>query len=147
MDPCVPAGGRREEAVERSATTWGGRTEAQSDIERIHTHDPTTLKMSNASTSNTKTTFCAAASVVAALAAVAALTMRTTDNQKGKAKQDPTATEIKRPGIVHGVAGLIGNTPLMRIESLSELTGCEMLVSRCMGRDVRRATCDVRCSM
>ncbi|PWN25917.1 pyridoxal phosphate-dependent enzyme, beta subunit, partial [Jaminaea rosea] len=29
--------------------------------------------------------------------------------------------------VVRGVAGLIGNTPLMRIESLSELTGCEIL--------------------
>lgn len=29
--------------------------------------------------------------------------------------------------IVDGVAGLIGNTPLMRIQSLSEATGCEIL--------------------
>lgn len=40
----------------------------------------------------------------------------------------PQAT-IARPGVVPGVAGLIGNTPLMRINSLSELTGCEILVS------------------
>ncbi|PIA13842.1 OAS-TL 2 protein [Coemansia reversa NRRL 1564] len=30
-------------------------------------------------------------------------------------------------GIADGVAGLIGNTPLMRINSLSEATGCEIL--------------------
>lgn len=39
----------------------------------------------------------------------------------------PQAT-ISRPGVVRGVPGLIGHTPLMRIESLSELTGCEILV-------------------
>jgi cysteine synthase A len=31
--------------------------------------------------------------------------------------------------IVDGVDGLIGNTPLMRIRSLSEATGCTILVS------------------
>ena len=30
-----------------------------------------------------------------------------------------------RPGVVEGVAGLVGNTPLVRITSLSEATGCE----------------------
>ena len=29
-------------------------------------------------------------------------------------------------GAVDGIAGLIGNTPLVRIRSLSELTGCEV---------------------
>ena len=31
------------------------------------------------------------------------------------------------PGIVEGVEGCIGNTPLLRIKSLSEATGCEVL--------------------
>lgn len=34
-----------------------------------------------------------------------------------------------RPGIVEGVAGLVGNTPLVRIISLSEATGCEASVA------------------
>lgn len=40
----------------------------------------------------------------------------------------------KSPGFVRsmeiadGVVGLIGNTPLMRIKSLSKATGCEILV-------------------
>ena len=29
--------------------------------------------------------------------------------------------------VVHGIPGLIGNTPLMRINSLSDMTGCEIL--------------------
>jgi cysteine synthase A len=35
--------------------------------------------------------------------------------------------DIRSGQIVKGVEGLIGETPLMRIESLSELTGCEIL--------------------
>ena len=35
--------------------------------------------------------------------------------------------DIRAGQIVKGVEGLIGETPLMRIESLSELTGCEIL--------------------
>ena len=35
-----------------------------------------------------------------------------------------------RPGIVEGVVGLVGNTPLVRITSLSEATGCEASSSR-----------------
>jgi cysteine synthase len=35
--------------------------------------------------------------------------------------------DIRAGSVVNGVAGLIGNTPLMRINSLSELTGCEIL--------------------
>lgn len=31
------------------------------------------------------------------------------------------------PAVVHGVAGAIGNTPLIRIASLSDATGCEIL--------------------
>ena len=36
------------------------------------------------------------------------------------------ARQSKQSGIVAGIAGLIGNTPLVRITSLSELTGCEV---------------------
>ena len=32
----------------------------------------------------------------------------------------------RRSQAVNGVAGLIGNTPLVRIQSLSQLTGCEV---------------------
>lgn len=32
-----------------------------------------------------------------------------------------------REGIVDGIEGTIGNTPLIRIKSLSEATGCEVL--------------------
>lgn len=35
--------------------------------------------------------------------------------------------QIRSGQIVRGVEGLIGNTPLMRINSLSDLTGCEIL--------------------
>lgn len=35
--------------------------------------------------------------------------------------------DIRSGQIVQGVEGLIGETPLMRIESLSDLTGCEIL--------------------
>lgn len=31
------------------------------------------------------------------------------------------------PAIVEGIEGCIGNTPLLRIKSLSEATGCEIL--------------------
>ncbi|CAG8569300.1 6690_t:CDS:2 [Paraglomus brasilianum] len=31
-------------------------------------------------------------------------------------------------GIVHGIEGLVGNTPLIRLKSLSEATGCEILL-------------------
>ncbi|EJU05844.1 cysteine synthase [Dacryopinax primogenitus] len=39
----------------------------------------------------------------------------------------PRPIEIRRDEVVKGVMGLIGNTPLMRIESLSEATGCNIL--------------------
>jgi cysteine synthase A len=35
--------------------------------------------------------------------------------------------DIRAGSVVRGVDGLIGNTPLMRINSLSDLTGCEIL--------------------
>ena len=34
--------------------------------------------------------------------------------------------------IVHGLEGLIGDTPLVKIRSLSAKTGCIILVSNCM---------------
>ena len=37
----------------------------------------------------------------------------------------------RRSQAVDGVAGLIGNTPLVRIHSLSELTGCEVVFWAC----------------
>lgn len=58
---------------------------------------------------------------------------------KGKQKrQDDVGSDVedakhqlqdRRTSVVRGVPGLIGSTPLMRIESLSEMTGCEILVS------------------
>lgn len=36
--------------------------------------------------------------------------------------------ETRPRNVVDGVDGLIGNTPLMRIRSLSEATGCTILV-------------------
>jgi cysteine synthase A len=42
----------------------------------------------------------------------------------------PTSGLIARPGppsIVEGIEGCIGNTPLFRIKSLSDETGCEIL--------------------
>lgn len=35
--------------------------------------------------------------------------------------------DVRAGSVVRGVDGLIGNTPLMRINSLSDLTGCEIL--------------------
>ncbi len=39
------------------------------------------------------------------------------------------AIEMRSGEVVRGIEGLIGNTPLMRINSLSDATGCEILVS------------------
>lgn len=59
--------------------------------------------------------------------------------KKGKQnRQDDVGSDVegaerqsqdRRTSIVRGVPGLIGSTPLMRIESLSDMTGCEILVS------------------
>jgi cysteine synthase A len=35
--------------------------------------------------------------------------------------------EIREDEVVHGVLGLVGNTPLVRIESLSRALGCDVL--------------------
>ncbi|CAG8552749.1 44906_t:CDS:2, partial [Gigaspora margarita] len=44
-----------------------------------------------------------------------------------KKKQDVVDNYTKTEEIADGIVGLIGNTPLMRIKSLSEATGCEIL--------------------
>jgi cysteine synthase A len=48
-------------------------------------------------------------------------------NDKGSRRRRVGVIDIRSGQIVKGVEGLIGETPLMRIESLSELTGCEIL--------------------
>lgn len=47
-------------------------------------------------------------------------------------KEQPSRTQDLRartgpPAIVEGIEGCIGNTPLFRIKSLSDETGCEIL--------------------
>ncbi|GET66920.1 PALP-domain-containing protein [Rhizophagus irregularis DAOM 181602=DAOM 197198] len=52
---------------------------------------------------------------------------------KRKNQDDKTTRSLKQPSdirsedIADGIEGLIGNTPLMRIKSLSDATGCEIL--------------------
>jgi cysteine synthase A len=54
---------------------------------------------------------------------------------KRKNQDDKTTRSLKQPSdirsedIADGIEGLIGNTPLMRIKSLSDATGCEILVN------------------
>lgn len=53
-------------------------------------------------------------------------------SQEGQSRRRQDACEVleARPGpptIVDGIEGCIGNTPLFRIKSLSEATGCEIL--------------------
>jgi cysteine synthase A len=43
------------------------------------------------------------------------------------ASVDSLAVRHGPPAIVDGIEGCIGNTPLLRIKSLSEATGCEIL--------------------
>lgn len=42
-------------------------------------------------------------------------------------RADEPRTVRGPPAIVDGIEGCIGNTPLLRIKSLSEATGCEIL--------------------
>jgi cysteine synthase A len=55
------------------------------------------------------------------------------DEIKGSANTDKNDTELLNstrtgpPAIVEGVEGCIGNTPLFRIKSLSDETGCDIL--------------------
>lgn len=44
-------------------------------------------------------------------------------------KSDSPASGRACPAKVQGLAGLIGNTPLIRVASLSEATGCEVNAS------------------
>lgn len=49
---------------------------------------------------------------------------------QSRGRQEPSDVLEARPGpptIVDGIEGCIGNTPLFRIKSLSEETGCEIL--------------------
>ncbi|KAL4786661.1 tryptophan synthase beta subunit-like PLP-dependent enzyme [Aspergillus varians] len=52
-------------------------------------------------------------------------------SQSSKAVQSPTTESLVArhgpPAIVDGIEGCIGNTPLLRIKSLSDATGCEIL--------------------
>ncbi len=64
-------------------------------------------------------------------------------SQPSKPSQD-TATEplVARhgpPAIVEGIEGCIGNTPLLRIKSLSDATGCEILAKA----EVRHGLTDI----
>jgi cysteine synthase A len=43
------------------------------------------------------------------------------------ASADPLIARHGPPAIVGGIEGCIGNTPLLRIKSLSDATGCEIL--------------------
>ncbi|KAJ2501204.1 Cysteine synthase 2 [Coemansia sp. RSA 1972] len=63
---------------------------------------------------------CTAAAVVTAVACYQSWRILNRPENKRTATERSTA-------IVHGVTGLIGNTPLIRINSLSDTTGCEIL--------------------
>ena len=69
---------------------------------------------------------------------VAGVCLALTYNELSRPKREENATEptsrtndlVARPGppaIVEGIEGCIGNTPLFRIKSLSDETGCEIL--------------------
>lgn len=46
---------------------------------------------------------------------------------RSKARSDAPVARLGPPAIVEGIEGCIGNTPLFRIKSLSDATGCEIL--------------------
>jgi cysteine synthase A len=54
-----------------------------------------------------------------------------TRHRSAKSRQDtsadPLIARLGPPAIVEGIEGCIGNTPLLRIKSLSDATGCEIL--------------------
>jgi len=65
---------------------------------------------------------------LALIAKEALRTQRREDPAPSSSKSQPGL--VARPGppaIVEGIEGCIGNTPLFRIKSLSEETGCEIL--------------------
>lgn len=49
------------------------------------------------------------------------------DNSSESATSDALVARPGPPAIVEGIEGCIGNTPLFRIKSLSDETGCEIL--------------------
>lgn len=49
------------------------------------------------------------------------------DNDEAATAADALMARSGPPAIVDGIEGCIGNTPLLRIKSLSEATGCEIL--------------------
>ena len=63
-----------------------------------------------------------------------------TDDHDGVCLVDDTLDEIHPAGrgprneIADGIEGCIGNTPLFRIKSLSEATGCDILAKAEVGR-------------
>ncbi|KAJ3011957.1 hypothetical protein HKX48_006550 [Thoreauomyces humboldtii] len=66
------------------------------------------------------------ASITTASAVI--LLLRTNSRHRPRKRRNSTRPADPAPGAVRdGVAGLIGNTPLFRINSLSEETGCEIL--------------------
>jgi cysteine synthase A len=51
------------------------------------------------------------------------------DDNKNTRELRKQPSDIRSEDIADGIEGLIGNTPLMRIKSLSDATGCEILVN------------------
>jgi cysteine synthase A len=49
--------------------------------------------------------------------------------RKAVTRTVPRPIQLRSDEVVHGVVGLIGNTPLVRINSLSDALGVEILVS------------------
>lgn len=66
------------------------------------------------------------AGVCLAIACRDLIAPRHRDTESTADKSEPTA-RAGPPAIVEGIEGCIGNTPLFRIKSLSEETGCEIL--------------------
>lgn len=52
---------------------------------------------------------------------------RSHSSQQSDGSEEAATPRSGPPAIVDGVEGCIGNTPLLRIKSLSEATGCEIL--------------------
>jgi hypothetical protein len=58
-----------------------------------------------------------------------ALYWQQTRRRKALTRTSPRPIELRSDEVVQGVVGLIGNTPLVRINSLSDALGVEILVS------------------
>jgi cysteine synthase A len=69
-----------------------------------------------------------------------------TRHRSAKSRQDtsadPLIARLGPPAIVEGIEGCIGNTPLLRIKSLSDATGCEIL-GKAEVRDLVLNTCSL----